>query len=160
MYRGNTNRLTSSASTSATRVLDSFGRSLIWLRSRRWTSPASCGNATERQRRREPPFQGGIVRIHEGYGCLAYLRLIVRKFTKLGLPLWCSHCQESPVLKVEGSRGSCREMDRMFNLFVRNRMVRLEDICGVTVFDYVFEEICGATVFDYVLQCLIHDFLL
>jgi hypothetical protein len=78
---------------------------------------------------------------------LAYLRLIVRKFTKLGLPLWCSHCQESPVLKVEGSRGSCREMDQMFNLFVRNRMVWLEDICG-------------ATVFDYVLQCLIHDFLL
>jgi hypothetical protein len=29
------------------------------------------------------------------------LRLIVHKFTKLGLPLWCSHCQESPVLKVE-----------------------------------------------------------
>src|SRR4030081_2209300 len=47
---------------------------------------------------------------------LRYLRLIVRKFTKLGLPLWCSHCQESPVLKVEGSRGSCREMDQMFNL--------------------------------------------
>jgi len=39
------------------------------------------------------------------------------------------------------------EMDQMFNLFVRNRMVWLEDICG-------------ATVFDYVLQCLIHDFLL
>ena len=50
-------------------------------------------------------------------------------------------------------------MDQMFNLFVRNRMVWLEDICGATVFDYVFEEICGATVFDYVLQCLIHDFL-
>src|SRR5258705_210783 len=75
----------------------------------------------------------------ERYGCLAYLRLIVRKFTKLGLPLWCSHCQESPVLKVEGSRGSFREMDQMFNLFVRNRMVWLEDICGATVFDYVLQ---------------------
>jgi hypothetical protein len=68
------------------------------------------------------------------------------KFTKLGLPLWCSHCQESPVLKVEGSRGSCREMYQMFNPFVRNRMIWLEDIRG-------------ATVFDYVLQCLMHDFL-
>src|SRR3984893_8279658 len=67
------------------------------------------------------------------YCCLAYLRLIVRKFTKLGLPLWCSHCQESPVLKVEGSRGSCREIDQMFNLFVRNRMVWLEDICGAAI---------------------------
>src|SRR5260370_35792352 len=85
------------------------------------------------------------VRNDERYGCLAYLRLIVRKFTKLGLPLWCSHCQESPVLKVEGSRGSCREMDQMFNLFVRHGMVWFEDICGATGFDYVF-------------QCLIHDF--
>jgi hypothetical protein len=34
----------------------------------------------------------------------------------------------------------------LFNLFVRNRMVWLEAICGATVFDYVF-------------QCLIHDFL-
>src|SRR5260370_41680334 len=86
------------------------------------------------------------VRNDERYGCLAYLRLIVGKFTKLGLPFWCSHRQKSPVLKVEGSRGSCREMDQMFNLFVRNRMVWIEDIRG-------------ATVVDYVLQCFVHDFL-